>query len=85
MIEEKIIKAATEEFEQKLRESMKELPMKDLTVELAKKFGEGLKQSISSAAITGYQTFLESYDVSEDIIEIDGKQKRFKFSSKKNF
>jgi hypothetical protein len=83
MNQEKIIEAATKEFIQKFRESMEKLPMDELTPELAKQFSEGLKQSISSAAIIGYKTFIESYDIEEEALEVEGEKMRYKYPSKK--
>jgi len=85
MVQEQIIKVAVEEFEQKLRQSMADLQMDTLTPELAEKVSQGLKQSICSAAIAAYRTFIESYDVKKDTIEIAGKILRNKISSAKTF
>lgn len=85
MIEEKIIEAVSREFAQKFRETMKDLSTEDLSPELAEKFSEILKQSISTAAVVGYQTFIESYDVKEELLEIEGKRMRYKCPSKKSF
>jgi hypothetical protein len=71
MNQEKIIEAATKEFIQKFRESMEKLPMDELT------------QSISSAAIIGYKTFIESYDIEEEALEVEGEKMRYKYPSKK--
>jgi hypothetical protein len=83
MNKEKIIEAAAKEFVQKLHASIEKLPMDELTPELAERFSEGLRQSISSAAIVGYKTFIESYDVEEEALEVEGKKLRHKYPSKK--
>lgn len=83
MSQDQIIKVAMEEIEQKLRQSMADLQMDTLTPELAEKVSQGLKQSIRSAALAAYRTFIESYDVKKDTIEIEGKILRNKIPSAK--
>jgi len=85
MSQDQIIKVAMEEIEQKLRQSMADLQMDTLTPELAEKVSQGLKQSIRSAALAAYRTFIESYDVKKDTIEIEGKILRNKIPSAKTF
>jgi len=65
MLEDKIIQAATEEFKQKLRHALENLSMATLTPELATQVSQGLQESICSAALVGYRTFLESYKTGE--------------------
>lgn len=84
MNQEQIIEAVTQEFTQKFREAMKDLSLEELTPELAEQFSKGLQHCISSAAQVGYQTFIETYDIKADLLEIEGKRLRFKYPSKKN-
>lgn len=83
MNQEQIIEAVTKAFTQKFRESMKNLSSEDLTPELAEQFSKGLQQCISTAAIMGYKTFIESYDIEAEVLEVEGKQLRYKYPSKK--
>ena len=85
MNQEQIIEAVTKEFTQKFREAMKDLSLDDLTPELAEQFSKGLQQCISDAALMGYKTFIESYDIEVEALEMEGKKMRYKYSSKKNF
>jgi hypothetical protein len=85
MLEDKIIQAATEEFKQNLRHSLENLSMATLTPELATQVSQGLQESICSAALVGYRTFLESYDEKQDILQVDEQVLRFKIASEKIF
>jgi hypothetical protein len=85
MIQDQIIEAAMKELAQKLRQAMNDLPMDTLTADLAEKVGKGLQQSIRSAALVAYQTFIESYDVHTETIEVEGKILRLKIPSEKTF
>jgi hypothetical protein len=85
MNQEQIIEAVTKEFTQKFREVMKDLSLDDLTPELAEQFSKSLQQCISDAARVGYKTFIESYDIEEDVLEVEGKKMRYKYPSKKTF
>ena len=83
MNQEQIIEAVTKEFTQRFRETMADLSLDELTPELADEFSKGLQHCISKAALMGYKTFIESYDIKEDFLEVEGKTLRFKYSSKK--
>ena len=85
MLEDKIITTATEEFKQKLRQSFENLSMATLTPELAEQVSQGLQESIRSAALVGYRTFLESYDEKQDVLTVNGQVLRFKIVSEKIF
>ena len=85
MLEDKIIKAATEEFKQKLRHALENLSMATLSPELAEQVSQGLQESIRSAALVGYRTFLESYDEQQDVLAVNGQVLRFKIASGKIF
>ncbi len=85
MLDDKIIEAATEEFKQKLRHALDNLSVATLTPELAEQVSHGLQESIRSAALVGYRTFLESYDEKHDTLEVNGRVLRFKFTSAKIF
>jgi len=85
MFEDKIITTATEEFKQKLRQALENLSMASLTPELAEQVSQGLQESIRSAALVGYRTFLESYDEKQDVLTVNGQILRFKIVSEKIF
>ncbi|MGH7600897.1 MAG: hypothetical protein ACREOI_31450, partial [bacterium] len=85
MLEDQIIKGATEEFKQKLRQALENLSMATLSAELAEQVSHGLQESMRSAALVGYRTFLESYDEKQDVLAVNGQVLRFKIASAKIF
>lgn len=85
MLEDKIITTATEEFKQKLRQSLENLSIATLTPELAAQVSQGLQESIRSAALVGYRTFLEFYDEKQEVLTVNGQILRFKIVSEKIF
>ena len=85
MIVTKLIKIATEEFEQKMAEVSQKWDSRKLTAELAEQVRVGLQESFSHACRTAYKTFLEHYDLQEPLIEWHGQTLRRKSVSTKTF
>jgi len=81
----KLIKIATEEFEQKMAECGHNWNTQQLTTELAEQVREGLQESFSHACRTAYKRFLEHYDLREPRIKWQGQVLRFKAVSTKTF
>jgi len=85
MILSKMIKIATEEFEQKMAEVGQSWDTHKLTAELAEQVRVGLLESFSHACRKAYKRFLEHYDPQESLIEWQGQPLRFKTMSTKTF
>lgn len=80
-----MIEAATQEFKQKLSAYCEELEAELLTPQLAEQVCQALTQAISAAAITGFRTFLEGYEVHTPTLCVNGTLYRFKQVSTKTF
>ena len=80
---EKVIEAASTELKQKLQDTLENLQTERLTPELAAEFTRGLQAAITSAAQSGYRTFMESYDLQEDQMIANGQRHRYKQDSEK--
>ena len=85
MIVPQIIQIAMDEFKQKMTELGQTWNTDGLTPELADQVGQGLKQALTAAAQTAYQGFLQSYDLAEPTLEVDGQTVRWKCVSEKTF
>ncbi len=85
MIVPRIIQVAIREFEQKMTEVSGIWDTEHLTAELAHQVGEGLKQALTAAGQAAYRAFLESYDVREPTLEVEGRVVRWKCVSEKTF
>jgi hypothetical protein len=83
MILSKLVKMATEEFEQKMAEFGQNWNTGKLTAELAEQVRVGLQASFSHACRKAYKSFLEHYDPQESLIEWQGQTLRFKTISTK--
>jgi hypothetical protein len=83
MIVSKLVKIATEEFEQKMAEFGQNWKTRELTAELAEQVRVGLQESFSHACRKAYKNFLEHYDPQEPLIVWQGRTLRFKTISTK--
>lgn len=81
----KLVKIATEEFEQKMAEFGQNWNTQHLTAELAEQVRVGLQESFSQACRAAYKRFLEHYDPQESQIEWQGQVLRLKTVSTKTF
>jgi hypothetical protein len=85
MIVSKLVKIATEQFEQKMAEFGQNWNTGKLTAELAEQVRVGLQESFSHACRRAYKHFLEHYDPQESLIEWQDQTVRFKATSTKMF
>ena len=85
MIIQKVVKLAMEVFEQKMEDFAGKADVKELTADLALDFSAALKNAFSEAGRQAYQRFIESYDLQEPILDINGQTFRWKMVSPKVF
>lgn len=85
MIVPRMIQIAMNEFKQKMMELGQTWNTDRLTPELADQVGQGLKEALTSAAQTAFQGFLQSYDLAEPTLEVEGRTLRWKCVSPKTF
>lgn len=85
MIIQKTVKLAMEVFEQKMKDFANQANTRELTADLALEFSAALKNAFSEAGRKAYQRFIESYDVEQSILDVDGKKLRWKMVSPKEF
>jgi len=85
MIIQKVVKLAMEVFEQKMEDFAGKDDVKELTADLALDFSAALKNAFSEAGRQAYQRFIESYDLQEPILDINGQTFRWKMVSPKVF
>jgi len=85
MIIQKAVKLAMEVFEQKMADFTDHGNTKELTADLALQFSSVLKEAFSMAGQKAYQSFIESYDLQDPVLEINGQPFRWKMSSTKKF
>ena len=85
MIVPRIIQVAIREFEQKMTEVSEIWDTEHLTAELAHQVGESLKQALTEAGQAAYRAFLQSYDLGEATLEVNGRVLRWKCVSEKTF
>lgn len=79
-----MVKAAVREFKRKIEDFCKNREVKALTPEVAKEVARGLQDATRNAALVGYATFLESYDLPASTLMIDDKCYRYKMRSPKH-
>lgn len=85
MIIQQTIKLAMEVFEQKMEDFADKADASKLTAELSLHFSTALKDAFSEAGRKAYQRFIESYDIHQPILEINGQKLRCKMASSKDF
>ena len=74
-----------EVFEQKMEDFADKADVRQLTADLALDFSAALKVAFSEAGRQAYQKFIESYDVDEPVLEVNGRTLRQKLVSPKIF
>jgi len=72
-------------FEQKMEDFAGKTDVSQLTADLALDFSAALKDAFSEAGRQAYQRFIESYDVEQPALEVNGQTLRFKMVSPKIF
>ena len=85
MIIQKAVKLAMKVFEQKMEDFAGKTDVSQLTADLALDFSAALKDAFSEAGRQAYQRFIESYDVEQPALEINGQTLRLKMVSPKIF
>ena len=85
MIIQKAVKLAMKVFEQKMEDFAGKTDVSQLTADLALDFSAALKDAFSEAGRQAYQRFIESYDVEQPALEVNGQTLRFKMVSPKIF
>lgn len=85
MIIQKAVKLAMEVFEQKMEHFAGKADTRELTADLALDFSAALKNAFSEAGREAYQTFIESYDLQDTILKINGQKLRRKMACPKIF
>jgi hypothetical protein len=79
------VQQASREFEQNMFELGRNWDTEQLTGELAEQARSALVTSFHQASQKAYQSFLESYDRPDSLIEHEGQTLRFKAVSPKTF
>jgi len=85
VIIQKAVKLAMKVFEQKMEDFAGKTDVSQLTADLALDFSAALKDAFSEAGRQAYQRFIESYDVEQPALEVNGQTLRFKMVSPKIF
>jgi len=85
MIVPKLIKVAIREFRQKMTEFGENLDTEQLTAKLAQQVMAALKDALTAAGATAVQTFVQSYNPTDPLLEVNGQHLRWKMISPKEF
>jgi len=85
MIIQEAVKLAMEVFEQKMEDFAGKVTASELTADLALNFSAALKDAFSEAGRKAYQRFIESYDIHQPTLEVNGQKLRWKMASSKDF
>ena len=85
MIIQKAVKLAMEVFEQKMEDFAGKADTRELTADLALDFSAALKNAFSEAGRKAYQRFIESYDIEQPTLEVNGRKLRRKMACPKIF
>lgn len=85
MIIQEVTKRAIVVFEQKMKDFADKTDTRELTADLALEFSAALKEAFSEAGCNAYQEFIESYDVQDPTITVNGRKLRRKMASTKEF
>jgi len=85
MIIADIVKVAIAEFEAKMLALGQHLDTRQLTADLAEQVSHALEDALSAAGCAAFKAFLESYDLQEPQLDINGQTLRLKTFSPKTF
>lgn len=80
-----LIDVATYEFKQKILACGDKLDREHLTPDLAEQMTQGIKEALAAAGVAALRTFLESYEVDADTVEVEDTLYRYKQPSGKLF
>ena len=85
MIVPKLIKVAIRQFRQKMTEFSENLNTEQLTAQLAQQVSTALKDALTSAGAAALQAFVQSYNPTDPVLEVNGQWLRWKMISPKEF
>lgn len=85
MIIANVVKVAIAEFEAKMLALGQHLDTRQLTADLAEQVSHALEDALSAAGCAAFKAFLESYDLQEPQLDINGQTLRLKTLSPKTF
>lgn len=85
MIVPKLIHVAIQEFKQKMAAMSENWDTQLLTAPLAQQVTAALKDALTSAGAAALQAFVQSYNPTDPVLEVNGQPMRFKLISSKQF
>jgi hypothetical protein len=85
MMVETMVEAAMSEFKQNLQVFCETVDFSSLTPEVAERMSSGLQQALARAGVAGYRSFLQAFEVQEDVVRANGEVFRFKGVREKRF
>jgi len=85
MIVPKLINVAIQEFKQKMEQLGENWQTESLTAPLAQQVTAALKDALTSAGAAALQTFVQSYNPTDPVLEVNEQRLRFKMISPKEF
>lgn len=85
MIVPKLVKVAIGEFKQKMAVFGKNLDTQQLTAQLVGQVTAALRDALTAAGAATLQAFVQSYNPTDPLLEVNGRRLRFKMISPKEF
>ena len=85
MIVPELTKVAIREFKQKMAAFGENLDTRQLTAQLAGQVTAALRDALTAAGAAAVQAFVQSYNPTDSLLEVNGQQLRFKMISSKEF
>jgi len=85
MIVPELVKVAIREFRKKMMEFGENLDTEQLTAQLAQQVTAALKDALTAAGAAAVQAFVQSYNPTDPLLEVNGHRLRFKMISPKEF
>ncbi len=85
MIVPEMTKVAIHKFKQKMAELGQNLDTQQLTAQLAQQVTAALKDALTAAGAAALQAFVQSYNPTDPLLEVNGQRLRFKMISPKEF
>ena len=85
MIVPEMTKVAIDKFKQKMAEWGQNLDTQQLTAQLAQQVTALLRDALTAAGASAVQTFVQSYNPTDPLLDVNGWRMRFKMISPKEF
>jgi hypothetical protein len=85
MIVPEMTKVAIDKFKQKMAELGQNLDTQQLTAQLAQQVTAVLRDALTAAGAAAVQTFVQSYNPTDPLLDVNGWRMRFKMISPKEF